>query len=123
MRRKRILVADDSETSRRFLELVLAARRHEVLTASDGEQALGRALAERPDLVMMDVAMPGLSGLDVLRRLRAEEATRDIPVIMVSVRGEPVDRLEAFATGCSDYLTKPVDANELLAHVQRLVGA
>jgi CheY-like chemotaxis protein len=90
--------------------------------ARDGSEALAQAEAERPDLILMDLVMPRMDGLQAVRRLRANEATRLIPVIMVTTLGE-ADSMEAgFEAGCSDYVTKPIEATLLLAKVRDHLG-
>jgi CheY-like chemotaxis protein len=123
MGRKKILLVDDCGTSLLFLELLLRGPDYEIVKARDGTQALDRIAVERPDLVLMDLVMPDLSGLDVVRALREREETRGIPVVVVTVRGDAHSRDEAMRIGCQDYLTKPVTAAELRARLERHLGA
>ena len=119
---KRILLVDDSNTVLMMERMILSQARYELTTASNGAEAVDRARAEKPDLILLDVVMPKMNGLDALAALRADEATRDIPLIMVTTRGE-ADSMEAgFARGCNDYVTKPVNSSELLAKVRDLLG-
>ncbi len=120
--RKKILLVDDSRIVLRVEQLVLSRGPYELLMARDGSEALAQAEAERPDLILMDLVMPRMDGLQAVRRLRANEATRLIPVIMVTTLGE-ADSMEAgFEAGCSDYVTKPIEATLLLAKVRDHLG-
>jgi CheY-like chemotaxis protein len=115
---KKILVVDDSRTSQLLQCTILRKGPYEVLTAGDGEEGVSKALAEGPDLVLMDVVMPRMDGFEAVRKLRATPQTRHIPVIMVTTRGEGPNVEAGFESGCTDYVTKPVDAIELLAKVK-----
>lgn len=118
MKRKKILLVDDSGTILMMEKMILAREPYDVVTAKDGQEAIEKVAAERPDLILLDVVMPHLTGLDVLKKLRAESATRSTPVIMVTTRGE-ADNVEAgYATGCNDYVTKPIDSLELLTKIR-----
>ena len=118
MKRKKILLVDDSGTILMMEKMILAREPYDIVTAKDGQQAIEMVAAERPDLILLDVVMPHLTGLDVLKRLRAEEVTRSTPIIMVTTRGE-ADNVEAgYATGCNDYVTKPIDSLELLTKIR-----
>jgi len=119
---KKILIVDDSKTSQFLERTVLKKASYDVITAADGEEGVLKARAERPDLVLMDVVMPKMSGFQALRVLRAGLETRDIPVIMVTTRGEGANVEEGFETGCTDYVTKPVDGVELIAKVRSCLG-
>jgi DNA-binding response OmpR family regulator len=95
---------------------------YEILSASNGTDAVKTALAERPDAILMDVLMPGMNGFEVCRRLRAEEATRTTPIILVTTRGGPEHVEKGYESGCSDYVTKPFDGNELRAKIESFLG-
>src|SRR5436309_6220831 len=122
MDKKRILCVDDSNLILLMERLVLGREGFELLTASDGEQAITRAVADRPDLILLDVVMPSISGVEVCRRLRADKETAAIPIIMVTTHaeGEMVER--AFESGCNDFVSKPIDPIELLAKVRNYLG-
>ncbi|HEY7171101.1 MAG TPA: ATP-binding protein [Vicinamibacterales bacterium] len=113
----RIVLADDNADMRGYLARLLGARWH-VETAPDGEQALAVVNARRPDLVVTDVMMPKLDGFALLRALRADPATRDIPVMMLSARAGEESRVEGFEAGADDYLVKPFTAREMMARVE-----
>lgn len=119
---KKILLVDDSNTILMMERMVLKKTSYQVITASNGEEGVSRALAERPDLILMDVVMPKMNGFEACRRLREEEATRGIPVIMVTTRGEAQNVEAGFESGCNDYVTKPIDALELLTKLRDQLG-
>jgi CheY-like chemotaxis protein len=119
--RRKILIVDDSETVL-LVERSLLSRSYRVVTARDGQEGVEKALAERPDLILMDVMMPRLNGFDAVRRLRAEPSTRRIPVIMVTTRGELGNVESGYESGCTEYVTKPFQGPELLAKVKSCLG-
>ncbi len=119
-RRPRILLADDNADMRAYV-LRLLAERYEVKAVTDGEAALAAARADRPDLVLSDVMMPGLDGFGLLARLRSDPVTAEIPVIMLSARAGEEARIEGLQSGADDYLTKPFGARELLARVRAML--
>lgn len=122
MRVKKILLVDDSETALLLETMVLRSGDYELLTAHGGTEALEMAEREGPDLVLLDLMMPDLDGLEVCRRLRATEGTREIPIIMVTTRAEEASMDRAFAAGCTAYVTKPLDGLELLSKVRSYLG-
>ena len=123
MSKKTILIVDDSQVAILTEKLVVGqSGKYEVRTASDGEEAVRAAIEEPPDLIVMDVVMPKLDGFGACRKLRSNEATRGIPIIMVTTRGEPKNVEEGYAAGCNDYVTKPVNSGELLKKIGSLIG-
>jgi len=116
----RILVVDDIEANVRLLEAKLAAEYYDVLTASDGPSALAIASSEQPDIVLLDVMMPGLDGFEVCRRLKEDPATRHIPVVLVTALDGRSDRIEGLEAGADEFLTKPIDDVLLFARVRSL---
>jgi DNA-binding response OmpR family regulator len=122
MQRKKVLLVDDSATALLMEKMLLSRQQFDVVTARDGAEGVARAREERPDLILMDVVMPNMDGFEAVRRIRAEASLRQVPVIMVSTRGEPVNLEAGFAAGCSDYVTKPIDGLELLTKVKSLLG-
>lgn len=119
----RILVVDDSITTRTLEKNILAAAGFEVTVAVDGLEALRRIRANRPDVVVTDVAMPGLDGIGLTRRLRAHESTRDLPIILVTSLDAPEQREQGLAAGADAYLTKQTfDQQHLLRAIRELVG-
>lgn len=118
---KKILLVDDSRTVL-LMEQGLLSRCYDVVTATDGVAGLAAALAHRPDLILLDVLMPGMNGFQVLAALRAREETRAVPVIMVTSRGE-LENVEAgYRGGASEYVLKPIHAAELIAKVRSCLG-
>lgn len=112
-----ILIVDDLPRNLQVLAVLLDKAGHRVSMAMDGAQALAMVAREAPDLVLLDVMMPGMDGLEVCRRLKADPATREIPVIFLTAKAELEDLQEGFRTGAVDYLTKPFRGGELLARV------
>jgi CheY-like chemotaxis protein len=119
---RRILLVDDSRIVLRVVQMILSRGPYEILMASDGQEGVERALAERPDLILMDCMMPRMDGIEAVRQLRANPATRLIPVIMVTTLGEAENMERGFESGCSDYVTKPIEATLLLAKVRDHLG-
>ncbi|MDD5387926.1 MAG: response regulator [Gallionellaceae bacterium] len=117
----RILVVDDMATNRALIRAVLGAQEFEVLEADCGEAALTRIAALRPDVVLLDVMMPDLDGIEVCRRLREQEEFRLLPIIMLTSLGSPDDVVHGMEVGASDYITKPFNAVELTARVRAAV--
>ncbi len=111
----RVLIVDDEPAIRRFLRVSLSAHGYAVFEASDGQAALSAVVADRPDLIILDLGLPDLDGIEVTRLLR--EWTR-IPIIILSVRGQEADKVTALDAGADDYLTKPFSTGELLARIR-----
>lgn len=116
-----VLVAEDSIVVRALLRAQLTERGHAVVEAADGEEALRAAARDRPDVILLDIEMPRLDGLAVLRRLKADPATAEIPVVFVSSRTTSEDAVRGLEMGAHDYLRKPFEAAELMARVQAAV--
>lgn len=117
---KKILVVDDSPTERHFLNELLSAKGYQVITAESGEEGISKARAEQPDLVLMDVVMPGLNGYQATRTLTRDEQTRHIPVIVCTSKGQETDKIWGLRQGAHDYLVKPLNGDELLARIAAL---
>jgi two-component system cell cycle response regulator len=117
----RILVVDDQPLNVKLLEAKLTNEYYDVLTASDGPSAIEIATTERPDLILLDVMMPGMDGFEVCRRLRAEPTTMHIPIVMVTALSDTEDRVIGLSAGADDFLTKPVEDLALLARVRSLL--
>jgi CheY-like chemotaxis protein len=118
----RILLVEDNELNLDMLKRRLERRGYTVLVATDGEQGLALAAAERPDLILMDISLPLIDGWEATRRLKAAEGTRGIPVLALTAHALASDRDKCFEAGCDDYDTKPVDFARLLAKIQGLLG-
>ena len=119
-RGSRILVVDDTPANVRLLEAVLNPRGYEVLTAGSGPEALDSVINDRPDLVLLDVVMPGMDGYEVCRRLRDTEIGAVLPVVMITASGNE-EKLQALEAGADDFIAKPFDQAELLARVRSLL--
>lgn len=119
---KKILLVDDTETVLMFEKMMLKSTGHNVETAPNGKKALELVGRSRPDLILLDIMMPELNGIETCRRLKADITTKDIPVVMVTTKGEPHMVEQAFQAGCNDYITKPVDKMELLGKVKTYLG-
>ncbi len=117
---KTILVVDDSPTERYFLTDLLRKNGFEVVAAETGEDGVAKAKQEKPDLILMDVVMPGLNGFQATRMLARDPVTKSIPVIMCTTKNQETDRVWGLRQGAIDYLVKPIAADELLAKIQSL---
>lgn len=117
----RILIADDEAHMRRVIELSLRRGGYELVIAHDGREAVQLARTERPALIVMDVNMPELNGVEALRELKQTPETADIPVIMLTARGHVPTRQEAESSGAALFLTKPFSPTQLLDEVRRLL--
>ncbi len=121
VKRKRILVADDEVYILHILEFSLNLEGFEVITAANGREALSKIAKQRPDLVVLDVVMPDLDGHEVCRRLKADERTRDIPIIFLSAKDAPSDRELGLSLGAGAYITKPFSPQRLIECIQNLL--
>jgi DNA-binding response OmpR family regulator len=119
---KAILVADDDQDILELVAFRLERAGYEVLTAGDGEQALATAREHRPDLAVLDVMMPKLTGYEVVKAMRAEEGTSRIPVILLTARVQEADVSRGFEAGADDYIRKPFSPQELRARVEAILG-
>jgi DNA-binding response OmpR family regulator len=118
-----VLVADDDEDILLLVRTVLEREGYDVIATSDGAQAFAAALERRPDLAVLDVAMPELDGLEVLRRLRADESTSDMPIVLLSARVQEDDVKRGFDNGANAYVQKPFSPRELSDRVSELLGS
>lgn len=120
---KKVLLVDDSSTARLVTRMIFSQKSNYVLlSAVDGRDAVERARAEKPDLILMDVMMPRMTGLEACRVLKKDKETSNIPVILLTTRGEESFVREGYESGCSDYLTKPVNDAELLDLLKAYLG-
>jgi DNA-binding response OmpR family regulator len=122
MEPKKILLVDDSSTVLLMEKMILSKSRYQLVTASDGQEGLEKAVAERPDLILLDVVMPRMDGFEVCRRIRERDEMRGVPVIMVTTRGELTSLETGYQSGCTDYITKPINGLELLSKVKNYLG-
>ena len=117
---KNILVVDDSATDRQYLTDLLAKNGYKVETAQNADEALAKARQLRPDLVLMDIVMPGQNGFQATRALSKDEATKAIPVIICTTKGQDTDKAWGMKQGARDYIVKPVSGPELLKKISAL---
>ncbi len=122
MAKGKILVVDDEIYIVHILDFSLGMEGYEVLTALDGEQALEKARAEHPDLIVLDIMMPKLDGYETCKMLKADEATKNIPVILLSAKGRNVDQKVGFEVGADDYITKPFSPRKLVERINAILG-
>jgi twitching motility two-component system response regulator PilH len=117
---KRILIVDDSPTERHILTQLLTGNGYEISTAESGDEGIERAKQMKPDLIIMDVVMPGTNGYQATRALSKDDATKSIPVIICTTKNQETDKLWGMRQGAQDYVTKPVDGAVLLAKIAAL---
>lgn len=122
MPRKKILLVDDSSTILMMEKFILRNDPYTLITASNGEEAVRKAALERPDLILLDVVMPRMSGFEACRLIRDNGELQQTPIIMVTTRGEAENVETGWVVGCTDYVTKPINAVELLAKVRSILG-
>ena len=115
---KKILLVDDSKTELHYLSDLLTKRGFTVRTAEDGEDAMRRLTEEKPDLILMDVVMPGQNGFQLTRAITRDKRFSDVPVIMCTSKNQETDRVWGMRQGARDYIVKPVDAEELMAKIR-----
>ncbi len=118
----RILLVEDNEMNRDMLSRRLVRNGYEVFIAVDGQQGADMALSERPDLILMDMSLPVIDGWEATRRIKANDATRRIPVIALTAHAMAGDREKAMEVGCEDYDTKPVEISRLLGKIAALLA-
>jgi CheY-like chemotaxis protein len=117
----KILLVEDNEMNRDMLSRRLQKRGYTVLMAEDGQPGLDIARKDAPDLILMDMSLPGISGWDASRQLKADASTASIPIIALTAHAMAEDRAKALAAGCNEFETKPVDLNALLAKIEALL--
>lgn len=123
MAAKKILLVDDSRTALMMGRTILEKRTsYQCVTAMDGLEAVTKANEERPDLVLMDVVMPRMNGFEACKKMREQPATREIPIVLLTTRGEESYMEAGFQSGCNDYLTKPVNGEELVKLLHSYLG-
>lgn len=118
-----ILIVDDNETNLKLVSYLVRAQGYDVATAVDAEAALDSIAARRPRLILMDLQLPGIDGLELTRRLKADPATRDIIIIAVTAFAMKGDHDKAIAAGCDDYVAKPIDTRALPVTIARHLAA
>lgn len=121
MSKPKILVADDIKQNVKLLRVILTAAEYDVAEAYDGEEALEKARGEHPDLILLDIMMPKMTGYEVCQKLRADESTKNIPIVMITALHEMNDRIKGIEAGADDFISKPFNKAELLARVKALL--
>jgi len=119
---EKILVVDDDLDTLRLVGMMLERQGYTIVAASNGNQAIAMAQSEHPDLILLDVMMPDIDGVEVTRRLRSNEVTKDVPIIMFTAKTQVEDKILGFEAGADDYLTKPTQPRELFAHVKAVLS-
>jgi len=122
MAQRKILLVDDSETILMMEQMILQKESYEVVMARDGEEGIAKAVEMKPDLILMDVVMPGMNGFEAVKRLRRREETKSVPIVMVTTEAEMESMEAGYVSGCSDYVVKPIDRLELLTKVKNLLS-
>ena len=120
---KKVLIADDEIYMLRLLEMTFKKGGFEVICCRDGQEALTTAVAIQPQLIVLDVMMPGLDGLGALRQLKENPITKDLPVVVLSSKGHALTRIESELAGAALFLTKPFSPNQLLGEVRKILEA
>ena len=118
----RVLIVDDSPTEMHILSSMMEKLGHAVITAEDGEKGVSTAKETKPDLILMDVVMPGLNGFQATRQLNRSDETKDIPVIIVSTKDQATDKMWGQRQGAKAYVTKPVEEDELVEAINSVTG-
>jgi two-component system alkaline phosphatase synthesis response regulator PhoP len=119
---KKILVADDEPYVLRSIEYTLARAGYLVVTAVDGEEAFNKVQVENPDLVFLDIQMPRMDGNEVCKKLRQDPTRKDLPIIVITAKGQESERLFSLECGASDYITKPYSPRKMLERVKEILG-
>lgn len=119
----KILIVDDSPTEVHVLQTMLTKNGHEVVVATSGEEGVDMAKTEKPDLILMDVVMPGMNGFQATRQISKNTETAAIPVIMVTTKDQETDKVWAMRQGAKDYIVKPVQEKALIEHVNMVLSA
>ena len=117
---KKILIVDDSPVERQHLLEALSRQGFQCVTAENGEEAIQKSKSESPDLILMDVVMPGTSGFQATRTISRDESTKHIPVFMCTSKNQETDRIWGLRQGARDYLVKPIDAKQLITKIRAL---
>ena len=118
----KVLLVEDNEMNRDMLSRRLIRRGFQVVFAMDGQQGVDLARSERPDIILMDMSLPVIDGWEATRRVKADDATRSVPVIGLTAHAMAGDREKAIEAGCDDYDTKPVELDRLIGKIERLLG-
>ena len=118
----KILVVEDDPGALRLISYTLQAEGYEVITATNGLQGLRKAQNDKPDLVVLDVMLPGIDGFEICHRLRADPGTARLPIMMLSAKARETDKATGLNVGADDYLTKPADPSDIVSHIKALLA-
>jgi CheY-like chemotaxis protein len=116
---KRILVIEDNETNMYLISFILKSRGYEIIEAKSGEEGVDIAVKERPDLILMDIQLPGIDGLEATKRIRKSEAAREIPIVALTSYAMTGDREKSLSAGCTGYIEKPVNPDTILGEIEK----
>ncbi len=121
MRKGKVLVVDDEVNITQILEFSIGSEGYEVLTASNGEEAVDKARREQPDLIILDIMMPKIDGYETCRILKANPLTKNIPVVLLTAKGRDIDKRLGYEVGATDYIIKPFSPNKLIERIHELL--
>ncbi|MBU8921988.1 MAG: response regulator [Bacteroidales bacterium] len=121
MKKGKVLVVDDEVNITQILEFSIGSEGYEVLTASNGEEAIDKARREQPDLIILDIMMPRIDGYEACRILKANPITKNIPVVLLTAKGRDIDKRLGYEVGASDYIIKPFSPNKLIERIHELL--
>jgi len=117
--KKRILVVEDNETNMYLISFILKSRGYEIIEAKSGEEGVDIAVKERPDLILMDIQLPGIDGLEATKRIRKSEAAREIPIVALTSYVMTGDREKSLSAGCTGYIEKPINPDTILGEIEK----
>jgi DNA-binding response OmpR family regulator len=116
--KKKVMIVDDEVHIVELVKVVLEDTNYEILEAYDGQEALDKIIAEKPDLVLLDIMIPRLDGYEVCMRLKADDTTKSIPIVMLTAKGQEVDKVKGYQSGADSYMTKPFSPLRLLTELE-----
>jgi two-component system alkaline phosphatase synthesis response regulator PhoP len=119
---KKILIVEDDPATQRLVEYSLKQEGYQIITASNGLDGIRKALNDSPDLVILDVMLPGMDGFEICYRLRSEPSTKTLPILMFSAKAQEIDKDTGIKVGADDYLTKPSAPSVIVSHVEKLLA-
>ena len=122
MKKGKILVVDDEINITQILEFSIGAEGYEVITASNGEEAIDKARREKPDLIILDIMMPRIDGYEACRILKSNPLTKNIPVVLLTAKGRDIDKRLGYEVGATDYIIKPFSPNKLIDRIHELLS-
>jgi len=122
MKKAKILVVDDEVNITQILEFSIGAEGFEVITATNGEEAIDKARKEQPDLIILDIMMPRIDGYEACRILKANPLTKNIPVVLLTAKGRDIDKRLGYEVGATDYIVKPFSPNKLIERINELLS-